>query len=124
VTSSPQVELVLAWHAALNASDLDRLLALSATDVEVGGPRGSGRGSDLLRDWAVRAGVRMEPGRVVDGDGVVVVEQSALWKSADGALTEPQTIATLFRVLDGRVSSVIRYDDLASALQAAGLKSA
>ncbi len=124
MTSSPQVELVLAWHAALNASDLDRLLALSATDVEVGGPRGSGRGSDLLRDWAVRAGVRMEPGRVVDGDGVVVVEQSALWKSADGALTEPQTIATLFRVLDGRVSSVIRYDGLASALQAAGLKSA
>jgi hypothetical protein len=37
-------EVVLAWHAALNAGGIDRLLALSSEDVEVGGPRGVSRG--------------------------------------------------------------------------------
>ena len=55
--TSAAVEIVLAWHAALNESDVQRLLSLSTDDVEVGGPRGAGRGADLLRDWVARAGV-------------------------------------------------------------------
>ena len=83
--SSPDIEAVLAWHVALNRSDIDGLLALSTPDVEVGGPRGAGRGSELLRDWTTRARIRMEPGRIVTGGGAVVVEQSAQWKTADGS---------------------------------------
>jgi ketosteroid isomerase-like protein len=32
------IETVLAWHAAVNQSDVERLLSLSTEDVEVGGP--------------------------------------------------------------------------------------
>ncbi|MBV9601556.1 MAG: nuclear transport factor 2 family protein [Chloroflexi bacterium] len=119
---SDALELVLAWHAALNAADADRLVALSASDVEVGGPRGGGRGVDLLRDWVARAHIQLEPLRWQAQEAVVVVEQKASWQTPDGQMTEPHTLASIFRLDDGRVASVIRVDDFATALGAAGLR--
>ena len=78
MTTKP-VETVLAWHAALNEADVERLISLSTVDIEVGGPRGSGHGADLLRDWVNRAAVRLEPRRIfcrAEAE-VVVVEQEA-----------------------------------------------
>jgi ketosteroid isomerase-like protein len=107
------IEVVRAWHAALNAADVDRLVELSTDDVEVGGPRGVGRGSDVLREWVGRAAVRLEPREIVDRGDTVVVEQLATWQAAPD---EPQTVASVFIVRDDRVASVIRYPSLADAL--------
>jgi len=115
------IDTVLAWHAALNQADIERLLSLSTEDVEVGGPRGSGRGADLLRDWVARAGLHLEARRVFGRDEVVVVDQAARWRSADGQLTDPQDVASVFRTQGGQVSSVIRHAELPSALHAGGL---
>ncbi len=116
------VSTVHAWHEALNAGDVEALVALSSDDVEVGGPRGSGRGAQLLREWFGRAGIRLVPYQTFHRDNTVVVKQGATWQSP-GASTapEPQTIASVFHVEDGRVTSVVRYPDLASALEASGL---
>jgi ketosteroid isomerase-like protein len=109
---------VIAWHQALNAGDVERLLALSAKDVEVGGPRGSGRGAQLLREWFGRAGIRLDPVSIVTrGDSVVVVEQDARWSADD----QVHRLASVFRVRGGTIASVIRYPDLATARAAAGL---
>jgi len=104
-------QTVRAWHEALNAGELDGLLSLSAPDVEVGGPRGSGRGRDLLRDWVRRAGIRLEPISLHTRGEAVLVEQHASWPGDAG----PQPVASVFRVRDGRVTSVIRYPDVAAA---------
>jgi hypothetical protein len=48
--------LVMVWQAASNAEDSDLLLAVSDPQIEIAGPRGSGRGHQMLRDWLVRAG--------------------------------------------------------------------
>ena len=119
--TSAAVETVVAWHTALNESDVLRLLSLSTDDVEVGGPRGAGRGADLLRDWVARAGVHLDPRRIFCRADIVVIEQSARWPSADGHLADPQVVASIFHVTGGRVSSVIRHPDLAAALIGAGL---
>ncbi len=122
--SNPAVAVVLAWHAALNTGDVDGLLALSTDDVEVGGPRGTGRGADLLREWFGRANVVLDAGRVFasgHAEEVVVVEQTGRWRLDNGALGEPQGVASVFRVRAGRVASVLRYPELAEALAAAGL---
>lgn len=120
--STPEVRVVVAWHEALNAGDLDGLAALSHPDVEVGGPRGAGRGARLLREWAQRASVRLEPRRVFHRTRTVVVEEEAEWRSPEtGELVGNGTIGSVFVVRDGRVASVLRYDDLASALDAANL---
>lgn len=119
-----EMDVVRAWHAALNAGDVERLLELSAPDVEVGGPRGSGRGADLLREWVARAQIALEPSRIYARHGTVVVEQNARWRAEDGRLIEPQVVASIFRVDSGLVTSVLRYADLPAALGAAGLAEA
>src|SRR5207244_13560481 len=106
---------------ALNQADVEQLLSLSSDDVEVGGPRGAGHGTDVLRDWLARASVHLEPRHIFCRGQVVVVEQAASWPSADGQLAAPQQVASLFRVENGRVASVLRHPDLPSALHASGL---
>ena len=113
------VDTVMAWHAAVNTGDIERLVSLSSSDIQVAGPRGSGRGQGVLRDWFARAGIRLDPLQTFSRDNVVVVEERAAWPGPPGAA--PQTVASVFVVANGRVTSVSRYPDLASALAAGGL---
>jgi hypothetical protein len=115
------LETVRAWQDAVSAANLERAFALSAEDIEVGGPRGSGRGHQLVRDWVARTGIALEPLRVFQGGGVVVVEQRASWKLPDGS-SSTQVVATVFKVEGAVVTSVVRYDSLDDALAAAGLR--
>ena len=75
--NAPELRVVEAWHEALNSGELDRLVELSHPEVEVGGPRGTGRGAQLLREWMGRANIRLEPRRVFHHADTVVVEQLA-----------------------------------------------
>lgn len=119
--TSTEVEAALNWHEALNDGDIERLVALSDPEIEVGGPRGSGRGAQLLREWMDRANIRLEPRRVFYGTETVVVEQEAEWRdTGTGETFGKQTVASVFAVRDGLVTSVVRYDDLADALGMAG----
>jgi hypothetical protein len=115
------IETVHAWHEAVNRGDADAVVALSHDDIEVGGPRGSARGSVLLRDWLARAGIQLEPRRWFASPTELVVEQIATWRSPDSTFADPQTIATSFSVDDGLVTRTVRYDSLMEALAAAGL---
>jgi hypothetical protein len=54
------LEIVAPWVAAANAQDIDRLLELSDPDIEIVGPRGTGSGHQLLREWAAHAGLTLE----------------------------------------------------------------
>jgi ketosteroid isomerase-like protein len=123
--TAPEVRLVEAWHEALNAGDVDRLVELSHPDVEVGGPRGTGRGAGLLREWVARANVRLQPRRVFQREETVVVEEEAEWRSPEtGEVIGAGTVGSVFVVRGGRVASIVRYDGLAGALGAAGLEKA
>jgi hypothetical protein len=71
---------------------------------------------EVLRDWAERSGIQLAPGQHVwRPDGSVAIEETARWRTETGELTSPQTVASVFRVVDGRVSSVLRYPDLEAA---------
>ena len=120
--TAPEVEVVSAWHEALNSKDTELLVELSDPDVEVGGPRGSGRGVRLLREWVDRANIRLKPLRIYHRADTVIVEQGAQWRSADaGEAPGSQTVASIFVVQDGRVAGVLRYPSLADALGSANL---
>lgn len=120
--TASEVGVVAAWHDAVNDGDVERLVALSHEEIEMGGPRAGGRGVDLLREWVGRAGVRLEPGRVFHRGATVVVEQAATWRSAEAEPGgEPAMVASLFEVREGRVAREVRYPDLAAALAAGGL---
>jgi SnoaL-like domain len=111
-----------AWHEAVNAGAAERTGALCTADVEVGGPRGSGHGRDLLIDRVRHAGIRMKPVRWFCGSGGAVVEQDARWADATtGELGAPTRVATAFGFADDRISRVLRHPDVASALAVFGL---
>jgi hypothetical protein len=117
-----EVRIVEAWHEALNIGDVDRLVALSHPDVEVGGPRGTGRGVQLLYEWVDRANIRFDSRRVFHRMDTVVVEQEAQWSSADtGQVTSSQVVASAFVVRNDQITRVVRYPELTGALLAVNL---
>ena len=119
------VAIVQAWHDAANRQDIGGLLALSDPNIEIVGPRGSGYGHQLLRDWLVRAGLRLETLRVFGRDDVVVVAQHGVWRSVEtGDVMGEQDLASWFRVANGQVTQYARSDSLDEALAAAGLTQA
>lgn len=114
--------IVRAWIEAANAQDADRLVALSDSNIEVGGPRGSGFGHALLRDWLARAGLSLTTLRTFARGNSVVAEQRGVWRAPDsGEVVGEQTVASVFVVDGQRVVKFARYDTLQEALAAAGL---
>jgi len=116
-----EVEVVIDWHTALNAGDMDGMIGLVHEDVEVGGPRGKTRGVDAMREWFGRAGVTLKPLQFYYGGETVVVDEDAEWHSAGGQVTDAQPVTTVFVVIDRRIASILRYEDTATALAEAGL---
>ena len=119
--TTSEMATVLAWHDALDASDIDTLLALSSDDIEVGDAHGAAQGQDALRKWATGHPQHVEVGRIFVHDGVVVVEQKVGNPDDPGANV---SVASAFRVVHDHVTSVFRHDDLASALAATDLTNA
>lgn len=119
------VSIVAGWHDALNSADVDRLAALSSADIKLVGPRGVAEGEQILREWAVRAGLRLHMRRLFARADRAVAEERAEWRAAESEqVTGSQDVATIFRVANGRVSYVDRRPDLQDALQSAGLSKA
>jgi hypothetical protein len=114
--------LVQAWQDAANHQNSDRLVELSAPDIEVVGPRGSGHGYQLLREWLGRAGLHFTTLRAFARDNVVVVAQRGVWRSVEtGEVTGERDLASRFRIDSQRVVQCARYDTLDVALDEAGL---
>jgi ketosteroid isomerase-like protein len=119
--TTSEIATVLAWQDALNASDIDTLLALSSDDIDVGDAHGAGQGLDALRNWAAAHPQIAEVGRMFVHDGIVVVELKITGPDDAGANT---SAAVAFRVVHDHVTSVFRHDDLDSALAATDLTEA
>ncbi|MGN6810185.1 MAG: nuclear transport factor 2 family protein [Thermomicrobiales bacterium] len=113
--------VVQAWQEAVNRQDVARLGALSSPDIEIAGPRGSGRGVDLLREWLDRAHLRLAPQQAFARGTSVVVAYHGVWHGATGAVAGAADFAAAFRVDHGRVTRFARYDSLDAALMAANL---
>ncbi len=119
------VAIVQAWQEAANAQNIDRLLELSDPNIEIVGPRGSGFGHQLLKDWVGRAGLNLETLRAFVDSNKVVVEQQGKWRSLDtGEIVGEKTLASVFQVNERQVVKFARYDSLAEALEASGFSQA
>jgi hypothetical protein len=119
--TTSEIATVLAWHDALNASDLDTLVALSSDDIDIGDAHGAAQGHEALRRWAGSIKSTAVLGRMYVHDGVVVVEQKVTTPDNPGVVTDA---ASAFRVVHDHVTSVFRHQDLAAALAATELTEA
>jgi len=117
------IEVALAWQRASNAGHRERLMALSAEDLAIVGPRGATRGRDEVLAWLDRAGLHLRTLRLFARDGRVVVEQAGRWRDpATGEFGNEQHLATFFAVAGGRVIALARRDNLLDALVAGELR--
>jgi ketosteroid isomerase-like protein len=116
--TTSEIATVLAWHDALNAADLDTLVELSSDDIEIGDAHGAVQGHAALVRWATTSGFTAEAGRMYVHDGVVVVEQQVRTAAQPGTVSN---MASAFRVVHDKVTSVFRHESLASALAATEL---
>ncbi|MFV0496450.1 nuclear transport factor 2 family protein [Mycobacterium sp.] len=115
--TTSEIATVLAWHDALNSSDIETLVGLSSDDIEFGDAHGAAQGHQALRSWARSLTASAQLGRMYVHKGIVVVEQTI-------SGTDPQTVTTgasAFRVVRDHVTSIFRHEDLASALAATEL---
>jgi ketosteroid isomerase-like protein len=119
--TTSEIATVLAWHDALNDSDLDTLVGLSSDDIDFGDAHGAAQGHEALRKWASSLEVIAELGRMYVHDGVVVVEQKISSRDHPFAI---RSGASAFRVVNDHITSVFRHEDLASALAATELTEA
>jgi SnoaL-like domain len=119
--TTSEIATVLAWHDALNSSDLETLVALSSDDIDIGDAHGAAQGHEALRRWAGSVTGTAELGRMYVHDGVVVVEQKISNPDDPGAVVNA---ASAFRVVHDRVTSIFRHENLASALAATELTEA
>ena len=120
--SSAPIDTVLAWLDAVNAGNTESALEHTISDVSIVGPRGAGRGREVLRAWLSNVGAKFVTRAVYGGGDSAVVAQRGVWRdAATGAIRGEADVATRFRVIDGKVAEIQRYDDLLEALRDAGL---
>ncbi|HYI13872.1 MAG TPA: nuclear transport factor 2 family protein [Thermomicrobiales bacterium] len=118
---SDPIQIVKAWHETVNSGDIGRLAGLVSEDVEIGGPRGTDRGPEVLVEWVERTGIRLEPTVWYQRGETVVVCQLATWPGESGTPGDPQPAASAFVVRDDRIMSIVRYADQIAAFGATGL---
>jgi hypothetical protein len=119
---SEAAETVHSWLGVLNAADAGALLAISAPDIALIGPRGTATGHDALRTWLQHAGATFETLATYARGEAVVVAQRGVWRGAQTGDAESSVeVATRFRVASGLVAELQRYDGLDAALEAARL---
>lgn len=122
-SASTPLRIVQRWQEAANTRDIALLGELSAPDIAVVGPRGSGFGRQLLVEWLGRAGLTLTTVRAFVRGDMVVLEQRGVWRALDtGEVTGDQSLASVFHVNQhGQVDKFARYGHLGEALEAAGL---
>jgi hypothetical protein len=118
------VDVVREWVDAVNAQRVLGVMARSARDIAMHGPRGTARGQPALREWIERSGLHMTVERTFAQGAHVVVLHHATWRDGSGLTVAEATVANHFVVSGDRVQSVARFDALADALADAGLSDA
>jgi hypothetical protein len=116
------VNVVETWQEAANEQDVEKLLELSDPNIEIVGPRGVARGHQIFTEWLRRAGLRLETYQTFAKNDVVVMAQHGTWRSAATNNERSKAdVATVFRVANGKVIYLARYDSLEEALSKANL---
>jgi hypothetical protein len=116
------INVVRAWEQAVNKLAIDRVLELSHPEIEIVGPRGIARGRDVLKDWLSRAGLTLETRRSFTRDEAVVNDQQGVWRDVEsGGVVGEAAVASHYKVENGQVTYVARYEALDKALGEASL---
>lgn len=116
------IETAEQWVDRSNHKDLEALIGLTATQIEIAGPRGAGlMNNEDLKEWLERANLQLATINRYAKDEWIVLEQHGTWLYEDGHIKGEAIVFTVLRVKDRKVHSLARYDGKVQAFQASGL---
>lgn len=105
------------WTEKVNAKDIQGVLKVSDSNIEMVGPRGTTAGHDTLAQWVEGSGLQLITKTRYAKGGTVVYEQQGVWEDQNGQVT----VYTVMEVENGKVTRVSRYDTLDEAFGTSGL---
>lgn len=113
---------VLSWLDAVNTQNVERLIELSDSNIEIVGPRGSAYGHQVLREWLERADLTLTTLRAFARGNVITLAQHGVWRSIEsGEVIGEADVASEFKVENQKVVRYARYDNLDEAFEKTGL---
>ncbi|RAR44218.1 hypothetical protein [Paenibacillus sp. MDMC362] len=116
------IETAEQWVERSNHKDLEGLMDLTAPQIEIIGPQGSGLMNNAdLGEWLERANLQLATINRYAKDERIVLEQHGTWLHEDGHIKGEAIVFTVFSVKDRKVHSLARYDGKAQAFQVSGL---
>ena len=114
------LDIVRRWLAGVNDGDTGTVLAHSAPEIRLIGPRGTAIGHTVLSGWMSHSRATFDTAATYARGSAVVVAQRGTWENPEGAPSEAD-VATRFLVFGGQVMELERHSSLPEALAAAGL---
>ncbi|RNF38687.1 nuclear transport factor 2 family protein [Planococcus salinus] len=114
---SKVIETADLWTEKVNAKDVKGVLAVSDSNIEMVGPRGTAAGHETLTQWVEDSGLHLTTVTRFAKADTVVYEQQGTWENQDGQVT----VYTVMEVENGKVTRVSRYDTLDEAFGTSGL---
>jgi hypothetical protein len=95
------------------------MMGLVHPQIEIGGPRGTERGAQAMREWLGRAHVRLVPQRWFGYGNQLVVEELGEWRSLEtGQVIGCKIVATVFSVDEGGlITRIVQHVALEAALE-------
>lgn len=105
------------WHASVNNGDMNRSARAVGDPIVVLGPKGAGPITpEQFAEWLERSGIKLTPRSWHPvSERLMVVEEHAAWPEGKGSTR----VATVFRVVEDKVTACLRLPDLKSALDLA-----
>ena len=116
------IETADIWVELSNQSNLEGLSEVTANELEVVGPKGTGViDHKELGEWLKRANLKLVTINRYVKDQFIVLEQQGTWLNPDNTIRGQATVFTVLKIVDKKVNFLARYDNKQKAFEVSGL---
>ncbi|MFD1607388.1 hypothetical protein [Oceanobacillus luteolus] len=116
------IETADMWVELSNEGDLEGLSKVTANELEIVGPKGTGViDHKELGEWLKRAKLKLVTINRYAKDHFIVLEQQGTWLNPDDSIKGQGIVFTVFKIVDQNVTFLARYDNKQEAFDVSGL---
>lgn len=116
------IETAEKWVELSNQKNLEGLSKITSNELELIGPKGIGViNHQELGKWIERANLQLATIEKYAKDHFIVLVQQGTWLNDDDTIKGQAIVFTVFKVVDGQVHFLARYDKKEEAFKISGL---
>ena len=116
-----ELNIITKWHDLLNRGEINQATDLVHENIKMIGPKGIAEGITSLTEWFDRAKITLDPEKYYKHNNIILVEELAKWHSETGEVIGSSKVYSVYEVVNDKISSIARYDELETAFKISGL---